>query len=152
MSTPGPRAGDGRANGVCLPVPGDPGHGGTEVRGLEMPLLDVSVLHQLEDELGDRAIARTFANEYIGIWDKRIRNLVRSVEQNDPDAAMDAVLSVKNSSFMVGALLLAELAMEFQRTIRDGDLASAQARVEHLAEVGQSTIEAIQQRYLAQGE
>ena len=117
-----------------------------------MPLLDMSVLRRLEDELGDPGIARTFANEYINIWDKRIQYLRRSVEQNDPDAAMDAVLSVRNSSFMVGASRLAQLAAEFQRIIQDGDVGSAQARAEDIAEVGQATMEAILQGYLARDE
>jgi hypothetical protein len=107
------------------------------------------VLHRLEDELGDASIARTFANEYINIWDKRIQYLMRSVEHNDPDAAMDAVLSVRNSSYMVGASRLAQLAADFQRIIQDGDVASAQARAEYLAEVGKATMEAIQHGYLA---
>jgi hypothetical protein len=149
MSTSRPGAGDGRAHGVCFAAPLDREHAAPEVQGVDLPLLDLSVLRQLEDELGDRGIARTFANEYIRIWDKRIRKLTHSVEYNDPDAAMDAVLSVKNSSFMVGASLLAALAVEFQRIIRDGGLAAAQARVEHLAEVGRATIEAIRQDYLA---
>jgi hypothetical protein len=149
MSRSGPGAGDGRASGACLPASRDLEHGATEVLGVEMPLLDLSVLHRLEDELGDPSIARTFANEYINIWDKRIQYLMRSVEHNDPDAAMDAVLSVRNSSFMVGASRLAQLAADFQRIIQDGDVASAQARAEYLAEVGKATMEAIQHGYLA---
>jgi HPt (histidine-containing phosphotransfer) domain-containing protein len=152
MSTSRPGAGDGRAKGVRVSVSGGPVRGAGEVRGVEMPLLDLSVLHRLEDELGDPGIARTFANEYINIWDKRIQHLRRSVEQNDPDAAMDAVLSVRNSSFMVGASRLAQLAAEFQRIIQDGDVASAQARAEDIAEVGQATMEAILQGYLAREE
>jgi hypothetical protein len=149
MSISVPGAGDGRANSVCLPLFRNLERGSLEVRGAEMPLLDLSVLHRLEDELGDAGIARTFAAEYINIWDKRIRYLMRSVEHNDPDAAMDAILSVRNSSFMVGASRLAQLAADFQRVIQDGDVASAQARAEYLAEVGKATMEAIQHGYLA---
>ena len=152
MSTSRPGAGDGRAKGAHVSASGGPARGAAEVRGVEMPLLDLSVLHRLEDELGDPGIARTFANEYINIWDKRIQYLRRSVEQNDPDAAMDAVLSVRNSSFMVGASRLAQLAAEFQRIIQDGDVGSAQARAEDIAEVGQATMEAILQGYLARNE
>ena len=117
-----------------------------------MPLLDLSVLHRLEDELGDPGRARTCAHEYLNVGDKRIQYLMRSVEHNDPDAAMDAVLSMRNSSFMVGASRLAQLAAELQHVIQNGDLASAHEQAEELAEIGQATIEAIQQGYLARDE
>lgn len=149
MSTSGPAGGNVRASGICLPLSRDGGQGGPAVRGVDMPLLDLSVLHRLEDELGDPGIARTFADKYVSIWDKRIRNLRRSVEQNDPDATMDAVLSVRNSSFMVGASRLAQLAAEFQRNVKNGDMSSAQARAEDIADVGQATMEAILHGYLA---
>lgn len=117
-----------------------------------MPLVDLNVLQQLEEELGDREVARSFARDYISIWDKRIRYLMRSMTDNDPDAAMDAVLSLKNSAFMVGGARLATLAMELECILRDGGLPSAQPRVSNIAEVGQATIQALQQCYLARNE
>ena len=122
------------------------------IPGVGLPLVDLSVLRQLEEELGDPEVARSFAKDYISIWDKRIQYLMRSMADDDPDAAMDAVLSLKNSAFMVGGTRLASLAVELERIIRNGDLPSAQARVADITEVGQATIQALQQCYLPQNE
>jgi hypothetical protein len=148
MSNSGPGPGDGRANGLCFPVSRDPEPGATEARAADMPLLDLSVLQRLEEELGDAGIAQAFASDYIGLWDKRIQYLMRSVAANDHDAAMDAVLSMKNSAFMVGGARLAGLAVELEGIIRNLDLSSAPARVAAIAEVGQATIKALQDCYL----
>jgi HPt (histidine-containing phosphotransfer) domain-containing protein len=152
MSISGSSAGDSSANGVCFPEARGPGRETPVIAGVELPLVDLGVLRQLEEELGDREVARSFARDYISIWEKRIRYLMRSVAENDPDAAMDAVLSLKNSAFMVGGARLAGLAMELECILRDGDLPSAQPRVSSIAEVGQATIQALQQCYLARNE
>jgi hypothetical protein len=122
------------------------------IPGVGLPLVDLTVLRQLEEELGDSEVARSFARDYIGIWDKRIQYLVQSVADNDADAAMDAVLSLKNSAFMVGGARLAALAAELELIIRNGGLPSAQERVAGIAETGQATIQALQQCYLARDE
>jgi HPt (histidine-containing phosphotransfer) domain-containing protein len=160
MSISGSSAGDSSANGVCFPesrgpVPEAqvmPAAGTPVIPWVGLPLVDLSVLRQLEEDLGDPEVARSFAKDYISIWDKRIRYLMRSMADNDPDAAMDAVLSLKNSAFMVGGARLAGLAVELELILRDGDLPSVQPRVSDLAEVGRATIQALQQCYLARNE
>ena len=160
MSISGSSAGDSSANGVCFPesrrpgpeAPVIPAAGTPVIPWVGLPLVDLSVLRQLEEELGDSDVVRSFAEDYISIWDKRIRYLMRSIADNDPDAAMDAVLSLKNSAFMVGAARLSSLAVELEHILRAGDLPSAQPRVSGIAEVGRATIEALQQCYLARNE
>ncbi|MCU1541497.1 MAG: hypothetical protein JWM01_2444 [Arthrobacter sp.] len=149
MSISGSSAGDSSANGVCFPESRDAEPGTPAIPGVGVPLVDLTVLRQLEEELGDSEVARSFAKDYISIWDKRITYLMRSMADNDPDAAMDAVLSLKNSAFMVGGARLASLAVELERILRKGDLPSALARVSAVAEVGQATILALQQCYLS---
>lgn len=150
MSITGPSAGDSSANGVCFPESHAPGPGVPVIPGAGLPLVDLSVLRQLEEELGDAEVARSFAKDYISIWDKRILYLKRSTADEDSDAAMDAVLSLKNSAFMVGAARLASLAVELELIIRTGGLPTAQARVAEINDVGQATIQALQQCYLSQ--
>ncbi|CAI3802003.1 Hpt domain-containing protein [Pseudarthrobacter sp. MM222] len=152
MSISGSSAGDSSANSVCFPESRDAEPGTPAIPGVGVPLVDLSVLRQLEEELGDSEVARSFAEDYISIWDKRITYLMRSLADNDPDAAMDAVLSLKNSAFMVGGSRLASLAVDLERILRNGDLPSAQARVSAIAEVGQATIQALQQCYLSPDE
>ena len=151
MSTSRSGAAGGRRQSVCLSAHPDPEDPEEEERpGGRLPLVDLSVLRQLEEELGDAEVARSFARDYIGIWDKRIGYLTRSTADEDPDAAMDAVLSLKNSAFMVGAARLASLAVELERIIRNGGLPTAQARVAEINDVGQATIQALRQCYLSQ--
>jgi HPt (histidine-containing phosphotransfer) domain-containing protein len=152
MSISGSSAGDSSANGVCFPASRDPEPGTPAIPGNGLALVDLSVLRQLEEELGDSEVVRSFAEDYISIWDKRIQYLRRSLADGDPDAAMDAVLSLKNSAFMVGGARLASLAVELERILRNGDLPSAQARVSAVAEVGEATIRALQQCYLSPDE
>lgn len=151
MSISGPTAGDGSANGVCFPAPGDPGDGHQEngqQDGPQEPVLDLSVLRELEEELGGSGVAHNFARDYISIWEKRLRYLERSVEDNDPDAAMDAALSLKNSALMVGATRLAKLAIEVQRLVKNGDLAGVQQLLPAVARAGALTVNELKLGYL----
>lgn len=146
MSISGSSAGDGSANGVCLPAAGDPENGQQDES--QEPVLDLSVLHELEDELGGSDVAHNFARDYISIWEKRLRYLERSVEDNDPDAAMDAALSLKNSALMVGATRLAKLAIEVQRLVKSGDLAGVQQLLPAVARAGALTVRELKLGYL----
>lgn len=151
MSISGPTAGDGSANGVCFPAPGDSEDGHQEngqKDGSQEPVLDLSVLRELEEELGGSGVAHNFARDYISIWEKRLRYLERSVEDNDPDAAMDAALSLKNSALMVGATRLAKLAMEVQRLVKSGDLAGVQHLLPAVAQAGALTVKELKLGYL----
>lgn len=110
--------------------------------------MDLSVLHELEEEMGGTRVAHNFARDYISIWDKRLRYLERSVEDNDPDAAMDAALSLKNSALMVGATRLARLAIEVQRLVKSGDLACVRRLLPAVAQTGALTVRELKLGYL----
>jgi hypothetical protein len=149
MSISGSSAGDGSANGVCFPASGDPEEGQESgAQDSQEPILDLSVLRELEDEMGGTGVARNFARDYISIWDKRLRYLERSVEDNDPDAAMDAALSLKNSALMIGATRLAKLAIEVQRLVKCGDLARVQQLLPAVARAGELTVRELKLGYL----
>jgi HPt (histidine-containing phosphotransfer) domain-containing protein len=151
MSISGPTAGDGSANGVCFPAPGDPEDGhqqNGQQDGSQEAVLDLSVLRELEEELGGSGVAHNFARDYISIWEKRLRYLERSVEDNDPDAAMDAALSLKNSALMVGATRLAKLAIEVQRLVKNGDFAGVQQLLPAVAGAGELTVKELKLGYL----
>jgi len=101
--------------------------------------------------MGGSGVARAFAKDYIGIWDKRQGYLEQSVRNNDPELAMDAVLSLKNSAFMVGGLQLASLAVELERLIRAGDLPAVRSLLPVVEQTGRDTVSALKKSYLRHG-
>ena len=149
MSNSGSSAGDSSAKGVCVPASSDPAHGASEAETAgDLPILNLAVLHELEEEMGGTGVARNFARDYISIWDKRRRYLERSVEDNDPDAAMDAALSLKNSALMIGATRLAKLAIEVQRLVKCGDLAGVRQLLPAVARTGELTVRELKLGYV----
>ncbi|WP_457974123.1 Hpt domain-containing protein [Arthrobacter sp. D1-17] len=150
MSTSGSSTGDGGANGVCMPEAGAPAEDEPE-QPQGLPVLDLAVLHELEEDMGGAGAARAFAKDYLGIWEKRLGYLERSVRNNDPELAMDAVLSMKNSAFMVGALRLASLAVELERLLRTGDLPAVKGLLPVVAQTGQDTVATLRKNYLRHG-
>lgn len=84
------------------------------------PLVDPAVLARLSDELQPGSgICEVFVNDYIALLPLRLDRLHRAVESLDLKAAMDAVLSLKTSSLMVGACRLATLAGVLESELRD---------------------------------
>lgn len=121
------------------PVPG-PGPGSQD-----LPLVDAAVLQDLEDQLGQPDVAWTFANDYAAMWAHRLRNLTESVEREDRPAALDALISLKVSSAMVGGLRLAET---LEATLREGDLRDGAPILTMISIHGRATVDELQLTYL----
>jgi HPt (histidine-containing phosphotransfer) domain-containing protein len=110
------------------------------------PLLDPQVLHDLAGDVGPRA-ASSFAREFAGMWPRRRAALTSALAHEDADGAMDAVLSMRVSSAMVGARRLEDLVARLEGRLRTqgltdhaGDLA---AFVEDLEACGEETARAL---------
>jgi hypothetical protein len=149
MSIPGSEAADSSANGVCSPA--SAASGGVhynESESATLPVLDLDVLHELEEDMGSTGIAHNFARDYINIWNKRRTYLEASVADDDAEAAMDAVLSLKNSAMMVGASRLAQLAVNLERLVRSGDLHAVRRLLPFVALTGEQTVCGLKQGYL----
>ena len=84
--------------------------------------MDTGVLLDLEDQLGRADLATNFVKDYAALWEQRERRLAVSLAGEDRDAALDAVISLKVTSGMVGARRLAGLAQALERAVRRGDL------------------------------
>jgi HPt (histidine-containing phosphotransfer) domain-containing protein len=85
----------------------------------DRPLVDESVLDLLRGELGeDEGYCMAFVGNFIGCLPHRIGRLRQALTSGDLDGAVDAVLSLKTSSQMVGAKRLAGLAMALEGEIR----------------------------------
>ncbi|MGO4146724.1 Hpt domain-containing protein [Paenarthrobacter sp. YAF11_1] len=82
-------------------------------------LVDRTVLTELQAELGgDQAIISAFVRNYVALLPWRVSRLHRALEHLDMEDAMDAVLSLKTSSHMVGAICMNRLATELEISIR----------------------------------
>jgi Hpt domain len=149
MSISGSEAAESSANGACFPGAGVPnGRAHNESESATLPVLDLDVLHELEEDMGSTGVAHSFARDYISIWDKRRTYLESSVEDDDAEAAMDAVLSLKNSALMVGAARLAKLAVDLEQMVKRGDLSAARQLLPCVALTGEETVSGLKLGYL----
>lgn len=137
----------GSAHAASLPASGDSAEG-TPEGSPRPPVLDLSALKELEEDLGGAGVAHEFAADYIGIWDKRLTYLGRSLEGDDPEPAMDALTSIRISAFMVGAFRLAGLAVEAECLLRSGNLTAVRQLLPVLAQTGAETVRELKTRYL----
>jgi len=82
-------------------------------------LVDPAVLIQLQAELGgDRTVVGAFVRTYVELLPWRVARLHHALNNLDIEDAMDAVLSLKTSSEMVGAICMRRLAAELEISIR----------------------------------
>jgi HPt (histidine-containing phosphotransfer) domain-containing protein len=111
------------------------------------PLVDPSALQELGSQLDSPAVAKGFARDYTNMWDQRYQSLASSLDSGDQDAAMDAVLSLKTSSAMVGGVRLAQLARALEDAIRVRDADRARSLRREVAESGNETVDELQLSY-----
>lgn len=104
------------------------------------PLVDPDVLHDLEDQLDSAAAARAFVRDYVAVWDERELRLSSAVARRNQAASLDAVLSLKITSTMVGATQLVALARGLEKLLREGSLEEAAAVLPHLHRCGLRTM------------
>jgi HPt (histidine-containing phosphotransfer) domain-containing protein len=89
------------------------------------PLLEPSVLERLRDELeDDEGVWKVFVQNFIEQLPVRNEKLRQALTTGDVTGAMDAVLSLKTSSQMVGAERLAGLVMDLEQALRHDILGS----------------------------
>jgi HPt (histidine-containing phosphotransfer) domain-containing protein len=118
-----------------------------EAAGL-LPLVDAAVLEELEDELAGTGLARRFARDYAAMWNQRYTRLAAAVHRQDSESALDAVISLKISSAMVGGMRLAKLAELLETLIRLGDFGQGKVLMERVAKDGGLTITELQATYI----
>ena len=135
-----------------VPLPAAPGPAARTALSLEaaalLPLIDAAVLAELEDELAGSGLAQRFARDYAAMWDLRLARLGTAVDTQDEAAALDAVISLKISSAMVGGVRLARLAEVLEGLIRKGDFVQGQAMMAGVAQDGARTVSELQSTYI----
>jgi hypothetical protein len=112
------------------------------------PLVDPTALQELGSQLDSPAVAKGFARDYANMWDRRYHSLETSLDNGDEAAALEAVLSLKTSSAMVGGVRLAGLARELEDAIRVRDADLARSLLHEVAESGNETVDELQVSYL----
>lgn len=84
-----------------------------------LPLVDQSVLDRLREELEEEeGYCTVFVGNFIDCLPLRIGKLRLALTTGDLEGSVDAVLSLKTSSQMVGAERLAGLALDLEGEIR----------------------------------
>ena len=134
----------------------DPSHPGSvdDSNGLpvvpltEHPILDLAEFQLLEDQVDNPLVARTFAGDFAKLWAKRYEILAAAVERGDGDVALNAVLSLRTSSTMVGGVRLAVLAAQMEERIRKRELREARPLLKELAECGHLTVQELKDSYV----
>jgi len=125
----------------------------TEPNNEPPPLVNPSVLEMLRVELDDDGVWKAFVRNFVEYLPDRNERLRLALTTGDLKGALDAVLSLKTSSQMVGAERLAGLALDLERSIRaDTDEADpavalprlAAAHLRQIAQCSQSTIHRLQ--------
>ena len=117
----------------------------------EIPLVDLLVLQDLESQLAQPAVARKFALDYIEIWDQRYLNLTNAISGQDRTTALDAAISLKIGSAMVGGLRLARLAEDVEAIIRSGCWDKGKSMLALIADLGHETVAQLRRSYLPAG-
>jgi HPt (histidine-containing phosphotransfer) domain-containing protein len=148
MQSPDPGSSDRSATAVPQPgITAVTGMDSPEAAGL-LPLVDAAVLEELEDELAGSGLAQRFARDYAAMWDQRRSRLAAAVNSQDSDSALDAAISLKISSAMVGGLRLAKLAELLEALIRRGDFGQGQVLMERVAYDGGRTVSELRATYI----
>ncbi|MCU1565654.1 MAG: Hpt protein [Pseudarthrobacter sp.] len=150
MQSPDPGSSD-RGAAAEPPQPGITATTGSafsqEAAGL-LPLVDAAVLEELEDELAGSGLGQRFARDYAAMWDQRCARLAAAVHNQDMDSALDAAISLKISSAMVGGVRLAKLAELLETLIRQGEFGQGKVLMERVAQDGGQTVSELESTYI----
>ena len=113
------------------------------------PLVCTATLHSLEESLdGAQALCRNFVGRYIEMWPGRFARLSEALTRGHFEDAMDAALSLRTSSMMVGAVQLGELATDIIRFLESDRTASATRKLPTLHRCGDLTIHQLAVSYV----
>ncbi|BBE24009.1 hypothetical protein MN0502_28920 [Arthrobacter sp. MN05-02] len=116
--------------------------------GKAAPLLDLDVLRDMERDFPDTFVVERFARDFSETLEGKIDRLETWLQDGDPIAAQDAVLSVTTSAAMVGAMRLKHAALATQRFLAAGDLGAARRSVALLRGCATDTVRELLETYL----
>ncbi len=106
------------------------------------------MLSNLEEDFDSPTTVHAFARDFAQSWDGKYQRLASSVQQRDQARAMEAALSVKVTSTMVGAARLAFLATRFEQLIENNDMDAAAGTLACVATCGSDTTTELFRTYI----
>jgi HPt (histidine-containing phosphotransfer) domain-containing protein len=104
------------------------------------PLVSWTVQSTLRDDVADSEAYTGFIRSYTEMWPRRYGRLAHAIRVNDWVQAMDAALSLRSSSEMLGAVNLARLALAVEQAIRSRQLHAAGMLLPGLKSCGEDTM------------
>jgi hypothetical protein len=78
-------------------------------------------LRTLAADLGGPGDALKFLDTYLGMLPRRLERIVHGILDRDGEAAADAILSLKVTSFMTGALNTEACCRELEQLVHEGE-------------------------------
>lgn len=108
-----------------------------------LPLVDNRALDLLGDQIDNPSAVRSFVLDFVDAWDERYLRLVTDIDDRSSVAALDAILSIKTTSTMVGAVRLAQLASGVEDLIRVDEFSAATDLLTRLQGCALQTIDAL---------
>ncbi|MEA5453441.1 Hpt domain-containing protein [Sinomonas sp. JGH33] len=115
-----------------------------EEAGRILPLVDPDALRMLAEDVGPETAA-SFARDFVRIWPQRREALAAALQGTDLTRAIDAALSLRTSSVMVGASRLAALSEGLERRLRADGFDAAAGHLPEVAECGELTVDALRE-------
>ncbi|MFF2296776.1 signal peptidase I [Arthrobacter sp. NPDC058127] len=98
---------------------------GTAAAGRPLPAFDRRPLRRLAREMKSKEAARKFAAAYARLLPARVERISHALSTGDTELAMDAVLSLKTSSSMVGALRMEQHCLRLEHALATTDHTAA---------------------------
>lgn len=89
-----------------------------------LPVLDAQPLRVLTEQAG-RAVAERFFNDYLDLLPARSASIIAGLAAEDREKTLDAVVSLKVSSAMAGALQMEESSRALEHQLHVGDWSNA---------------------------
>lgn len=84
-----------------------------------LPVLDSAALKVLEDEAGE-AVTRRFVEDYLLMLPARAARILKGLGGEDPEPGGQALISLRVTSAMAGALRLEGLCDDLERALESG--------------------------------
>lgn len=94
------------------------------VEDQNLPVLDSSALTVLKDEAGED-ISRRFVEEYLLMLPTRADRILKGLTGEDPEPAIQALISLRVASAMAGALRLEGVCDDLKRALERGQRPAA---------------------------
>jgi hypothetical protein len=97
-------------------------------------VFDAAAVASLTGDVGDAAFASVFVGKFRGLLPRRVGRIVATLDEDDVDDAIDAVLSLKVSACLIGAGELCLIGRSIEAHLRHRDLGRARIAAVGLSE------------------